>query len=75
MSNAKSITDSLKAAIEESGLSFLALQKQTGVTRQSLMSFVKGERTMQLNMADKLAEFFELELQPIATKTKKTKRS
>ena len=75
MSNAKSITDSLKAAIEESGLSFLALQKQTGVTRQSLMSFVKGERTMQLNMADKLAEFFKLELQTVATKTKKTKRS
>ncbi len=41
------IADTLKAAIESSGLPFLTLEQRTGVTRQSLMSFVKGERTLR----------------------------
>ena len=69
MRTQQTIAETLKAAIEASELPFLTLQQRTGVTRQSLMSFVKGERTLRLDMADKLAEFFGLELRP-ATKPK-----
>ena len=32
------------------------------VIRQSLMKFVHNEQSLRLDMADKLAEFFDLEL-------------
>ena len=64
MPTKQTIAETLKAAIEASGLPFLTLEQQTGVTRQSLMSFVKGERTLRLDMADKLADYFGLELRP-----------
>ena len=68
MPTTPTIADTLKAAIESSGLPFLTLEQRTGVTRQSLMSFVKGERTLRLDMADKLATYFGLELQPATRK-------
>ena len=68
MPNNQPIADALKAAILASELPFLTLEQQTGVTRQSLMSFVKDERTLRLDMADKLAIYFELELRPATRK-------
>lgn len=62
------IADALKAAILASELPYLTLQEETGVTRQSLMSFVKDERTLRLDMADKLAVYFGLTLQPATRK-------
>lgn len=56
------ITDRLRVAIAESGLSFKELQRRTGVVRQSLMKFARGEQSLRLDHADKLAEFFGLEL-------------
>ncbi len=69
MPTKQSIADTLKAAILASELPFLTLEQQTGVTRQSLMSFVKDERTLRLDMADKLAVYFGLELRPTTSKT------
>ena len=62
MAKRLTLTDALRRKIEESGLPFLTLEQQTGVLRQSLMKFVRGETTLRLDAADKLAEFFGLEL-------------
>lgn len=55
------MTEALREAITESELSFKALERETGVLRQSLMKFAAGEQTMLLDSADKLAEFFRIE--------------
>jgi plasmid maintenance system antidote protein VapI len=56
------ISDLLRQTIAESGLSYNALQKATGVTRASMMRFVRGDQSLRLDMADRLAAFFDLEL-------------
>ena len=58
------ISDALRQAIVDSGLSFKALERETRVLRQSLMKFVKDEQSLRLDVADKLAAYFGLELQP-----------
>jgi hypothetical protein len=58
------LTDALRRAITESGRSFKALEKETGVLRQSLMRFIRGEQSLRLDMADRLAVYFGLKLQP-----------
>jgi plasmid maintenance system antidote protein VapI len=57
-----SVSESLRKAIAESGLSFQALERETGVLRQSLMKFARGEQSLRLDMADRLAAYFGLEL-------------
>ena len=57
-----SITDALRDAINNSEMTYRALEEETGVIRQSLMKFSRGETSLRLDMADKLAEFFGLEL-------------
>jgi transcriptional regulator with XRE-family HTH domain len=57
----KTMTEALREAITESELSFKALERETGVLRQSLMKFARGERSLRLDNADKLADFFEIE--------------
>lgn len=52
----------LRRTIVESGVSYNALQKATGVTRASIMRFVRGDQSLRLDMADRLAEYFGLEL-------------
>ena len=56
------ISDLLRRTIAESGLSYNALQRETGVTRASIMRFVRGDHSIRLDMADRLAAFFGLEL-------------
>lgn len=57
-----SATDVLRQAIAESGLSFIELERRTGVIRQSLMKFARGEQSLRLDMADRLIDYFDLEL-------------
>ena len=52
----------LRRTIVQSGMTYLALERETGVARASIMRFVNGERTLRLDMADRLAAFFGLEL-------------
>jgi plasmid maintenance system antidote protein VapI len=63
------ITDLLRKtirdAIEAERETYLGLERQTGVIRASIMRFVKGTRTIRLDMADKLAEHFGLSLRPV----------
>jgi plasmid maintenance system antidote protein VapI len=56
------ISDLLRRTIAESGISYNALQKETGVTRASIMRFVRGDQYLRLDMADRLAAYFGLEL-------------
>ena len=69
----KTLTDTLRQAIADSGLAFAELERQTGVIRQSLMKFARGESTIHLEAADKLAEFFGLELGSAAKPKRKGK--
>lgn len=63
-----SLTDKLRDEINGSEHSFKALERETGVLRQSLMKFARGETSLRLDMADKLASFFGLEVQAAAKK-------
>jgi hypothetical protein len=53
----------LRQAISESE-SFRAIETATGVKRQSLMKFVRGEQSLRLDMADALAAHFGIECRP-----------
>jgi plasmid maintenance system antidote protein VapI len=59
---ASAISDILRRTIIESAVSYLELQRSTRVSRASIMRFVRGERTFRLDMADRLAAYFGLEL-------------
>ena len=52
----------------ESGTTFRDLERETGVIRQSLMPFARGDCTLRLDKADALAKYFRLELQPAKRK-------
>ena len=56
------ISEVLREAINQCDLSFQELERQTGVKRQSMMKFVRSEQSLRLDIADKLADFFELEV-------------
>jgi len=59
---APSITDVLRDAIVQSGISYKALSRETGVARASIQRFVDGRQSIRLDMADRLAAYFNLEL-------------
>ena len=56
------ITDLLRRTIADSGLPLLVIQRKTGVQRASVMRFLRGEQSLRLDVADKLAAYFGLEL-------------
>jgi plasmid maintenance system antidote protein VapI len=60
----KPIGEILREAIRKSSQSLQRLSELTGVQRASLSRFVRGERTLRLDMAERLAEYFGLELRP-----------
>ena len=49
-------------AVESGRTSYKALERETGVTRASIMRFVRGSQFLRLDMADRLAAYFGLEL-------------
>jgi plasmid maintenance system antidote protein VapI len=56
------ITDLLRLTIAESGIPLLRLSNETDVARASLIRFLRGETSLRLDVADKLAAYFGLEL-------------
>ena len=56
------ISDLLRDTISDSGVPLLTIEQDTGVKRQSIMRFLRGERSLRLDIADKLAFYFKLEL-------------
>jgi hypothetical protein len=63
------ITEPLRRAIVESGIPYLRIEQETGVQRACVSRFVAGKRTLRLDVADKLAAYFKLEL-----RTKRNRR-
>ena len=68
MNHEQPITEALQNAITASGMSIKALERETGVSRQSMMHFMRGTRTLRLDIADKLAAYFALEVRPATRK-------
>lgn len=63
------IAEILRIAIHDSGLRFLTSEQKSGVLRQSLLPFARGEAGINLDTADKLTNYFGLELRPATHKT------
>jgi plasmid maintenance system antidote protein VapI len=57
------ISDPLRHAIIDSGVSYSTLQRETGVARASIMRFVERRNSLRLDMADRLAAYLGLALQ------------
>lgn len=49
------LTDALRSAIEASGKTSYQLREETGVNHGVILRFMKGERDIRLETADKLA--------------------
>ena len=64
------MTEALRQAIADSGETFKGLERETGVKRQSLMKFMRGEQSLRLDLADRLAAYFGLEVSKPRTKRK-----
>ena len=56
------MTEVLKAAIEQSGLTRYRIAKDTGLTEATLCRFMQGETSIRLDRADVLAEYLGLRL-------------
>ncbi len=54
--------ETIRAAVESGETNYLALERETGLTRASIMRFVAGKQSLRLDMADRLAARFGLEL-------------
>ena len=52
----------LRQALAEAE-SLRAVERATGVKRQSMMKFLRGEQSLRLDLADKLAVYFRIESQ------------
>lgn len=57
-----SLTKILRKQLQKSPCSFLQIEKKTGVKRQTLMKFIKGQQSLRLDMADRLVQFFKLSI-------------
>jgi transcriptional regulator with XRE-family HTH domain len=61
---ALNLSEEIRAAINKSKLSGYELCEQSGVDRAVLSRFLRGERSITLDTADKLVEALELKLVP-----------
>ena len=48
--------------VEGGRTNYKALERETGVTRASIMRFVRGSQSLRLDKADRLAAYLGLEL-------------
>jgi plasmid maintenance system antidote protein VapI len=62
MKSTPALSDVLRRTIAECGIPLLTLERETGVVRASIMRFVRGDQSIRLDAADKLAHFFGLRL-------------
>ncbi len=58
------LTDALRGAIERSGLTVYRIAKATGIDSANLGRFVRGELSIRLDKADRLAAYLGLHLVP-----------
>lgn len=69
------LTQALRDAIADDPRSYVEIARQTGLTRQSLMGFSDGKRSLRLDLADRLMEFYGMSVSRSAPKRRKTKRA
>ena len=58
----KTLTDTLRDAMNQSGLSQYRIAKDTGLEVASVRRFMLGMQGLRLDKADILAQYFKLEL-------------
>ncbi len=56
------LRQTIRQAVEAGRTNYKALERETGVTRASIMRFVRGSQTLRLDMADRLAAYFGIEV-------------
>jgi plasmid maintenance system antidote protein VapI len=56
----QSMTELLRAALRDAP-SLNQVEQATGLKRQALAKFLRGEQSLRLDLADKLAEYFGIE--------------
>ncbi len=59
-----SVSDQLRRAIDECGLTKYRIYVETGVDQATLSKFVRGERGVSLDTFDVLCDYLGLELRP-----------
>jgi len=65
------VSTSLRAAIQECGLTLYRLAKESGVDAAVLGRFVKNERDLNLQTADRICNALGLELRPTKREVKR----
>ncbi len=75
MNKPRNIEEQLRQAILGAGVSRYAMAKKTGVSEGILSRFVRGERTLRLDTAARLAAALGLRLTDALPKQPKAKRS
>lgn len=58
------LTDTLKTAIDQCGVSQYRIAQDTGILETSLSRFMRGETSLRLDKADVLAAYLGLRLVP-----------
>jgi DNA transposition AAA+ family ATPase len=58
----KQLTDQLRQAIEDCGMSRYEIAKQTGIDESALAKFFNGHRGLSMEALNALGEFLELEI-------------
>jgi plasmid maintenance system antidote protein VapI len=66
------MTEALRRMFASSGLTYLQIERATGLKRASIMRFVQGEQSLRLDCADRLAAFFGIHV--VLPKRKGTER-
>ena len=58
----ETMSDILRRAIRDSGKALIAIERETGVQRMSISRFLRGDTSLYLDKAEKLAAYFGLAL-------------
>jgi plasmid maintenance system antidote protein VapI len=56
------MTEALKTMIQRSGMTWLQLERATGLKRASIMRFCQGKHALRLDLADRLAAYLGIEV-------------
>lgn len=72
MASNSPLTDVLRKVINDSEITSKELSRETGVPRPSIVRFRRGDQSLRLDHADKIAAYFKLELKPAAKRKAKT---
>lgn len=70
-----SLSDQLRRAIRDSGLSANAMSKEVGIPQPTISMFLQGKDILLEKNGDKLAAYFGLELRPADAAKPKSKRA